>query len=85
MPAGIDDAWRKAVTGLESVLTSHDIARSRIALRDLIGEVQVIATPEEIRFETKKGAVVGAFVRAAGGQQLIVVAGAGFEPATFGL
>ena len=85
MPAGIDDAWRKAVTGLESVLAAYDITRSRTALRDLIGEVQVIATPEEIRFETKKGAVEGAFVRAAGGQQISVVAGAGFEPATFGL
>ena len=80
MPAGIDDAWRKTVTGLESVLTAHDIARSRTALRDLIGEVQVIATPEEIRFETKKGAVEGAFVRAVRGQQISVVAGACFFP-----
>jgi len=79
MPAGIDDAWRKAVTGLESVLAAYDITRSRTALRDLIGEVQVIATPEEIRFETKKGAVEGAFVRAVGGQQMSAVAGARFN------
>jgi hypothetical protein len=45
-------------------------------LHNLIGDIQVVATPEEIRFETKKGAVEGAFVRAAGLQQISVVAGA---------
>jgi len=48
-------------------------------LHNLIGDIQVVATPEEIRFETKKGAVEGAFVRAAGLQQISVVAGAGFR------
>ena len=48
MPAGIDDAWRKAVTGLESVLAAHDITRSRTALRDLIAEVQVIADRKSV-------------------------------------
>jgi hypothetical protein len=33
---------------------------------DLIGEIRVVTTPEEIRFETQKGAVEGAFLRAAG-------------------
>ena len=67
------------------VLTDRDNARARTVLRDLMGEIQVVTTPTEIRFETKKGAVEGAFLRAAGGQQTNLVAGAGFEPATFGL
>ena len=37
-----------------------------------------VATAEEIRFETKKGALEGAFVRAAGSQQSMV-AGACFD------
>jgi len=76
LPAGIEATWRKAVANLETVLTSHDPSRGRAALMDLIGEIRVVTTPEEIRFETKKGAVEGAFVRAAGSQQIRVVAGA---------
>lgn len=79
LPAGIEDAWRAAVANLEVVVATHDVARARTVLRDLIGEIQVNATPEEIRFETKKGALEGALVRAAGSQQLSVVAGAGFR------
>jgi hypothetical protein len=71
---------RKAVGDLETVLATHDVARARTALRDLIGEIQVVTTPQEIRFETKKGAVEGAFVRAASSQQISVVAGARFFP-----
>jgi hypothetical protein len=52
---------------------------------DQLGEIRVVTTPEEIRFETNEGALEGAFVRAAGSQQFSMVAGAGFEPATFGL
>ena len=85
LPAGIEGAWRKAVANLETVLTTHDPSRGRAALMDLIGEIRVVSTPEEIRFETQKGALEGAFFRATGSQQTFVVAGAGFEPATFGL
>jgi site-specific DNA recombinase len=85
LPTGIEDRWRAKVANLETVLMAHDPARSRTVLHSLIGDVQVITTAQEIRFETKKGAVEGAFVRAAGSQQISVVAGAGFEPATFGL
>jgi len=48
-------------------------------LREIIGEIQVVTTPSEIRLETQKGAVEGAFLRAAGSQQINLVAGAGFE------
>jgi hypothetical protein len=72
----VESAWRKAVARLETVLSTHDVARARTTLRDLIGEIQVKATAEEIRFETKEGALEGAFVRAAGSQQINLVAGA---------
>ena len=85
LPLRLEARWRAMVSNLESVLKPPDIPRARTALRDLIGEIRVVATPEEIRFETKKGAIEGAFLRAAGGQQINLVAGAGFEPATFGL
>ena len=49
-----------------------------MVLRNLIGDIQNVTTPEEIRFETKKGALEGAFVRAAGSQQVSMVAGARF-------
>jgi len=42
-------------------------------------DIQVVATDKEIRFETKKGALEGAFGRAAGSQQLSVVAGARYR------
>jgi len=76
LPAGIEERWRAAVAILETVLMDHDAARSRTALHNLIGDIQVVATPEEICFESKKGALEGAFVRAAGSQQISVVAGA---------
>jgi hypothetical protein len=56
-----------------------------MVLRDVIGDFQVNVTAMEVRFATKKGALEGAFVLAADSQQENLVAGAGFEPATFGL
>jgi hypothetical protein len=85
LPAGIEGDGRNAVANLETVLTTHDASRGRATLMDQLGEIRVVTTPEEIRFETNEGALEGAFVRAAGSQQLSMVAGAGFEPATFGL
>jgi hypothetical protein len=79
MPAGIEVRWRGAVANLEIVLMAHDPAQSRTLLHNLIGNIQVVTTAEEIRFETKKGAMEGAFVRAAGGQQISLVAGARYR------
>jgi hypothetical protein len=45
--------------------------------RDVLAEIQVVTTPQEDRVETQKAAIEGAFLRAAGGQQTLVVA----EPA----
>ena len=80
LPSGIEALWRADVANLETVLTAHDPARSRMVLRNLIGDIQVVTTPEKIRFETKKGALEGAFVRAAGSQQVSMVAGARYNP-----
>ena len=33
---------------------AHDPARSQTVLHNLIGDVQVVTTPEKIRWETKK-------------------------------
>jgi len=46
---------------------------------NVIEEIRVVTTPEEIHFETQKGALEGAFLRAAGSQQTFVVAGACFD------
>jgi hypothetical protein len=55
----------------------------------MIGPIRVRTTATEILLETQEGHAEVAFLRAAGleqtGQQISVVAGAGFEPATFGL
>ena len=69
---------RKEVTTLGSALATYYAARSRTALRDLIGEFMFVSTADEVRIERKKDTLEGAFVRAAGGQQISVVAGARF-------
>jgi hypothetical protein len=71
------DLWREKVSKLEVTLAAGDIARARTELvHALGGEIQVVTTAKEIRLETKKGALEGAFLRAAGGQQINLVAGA---------
>ena len=59
------DRWRTAVLNLESTLGSGDVARARSVLHDILGDVVVVADAEEIRLETKKGAIEGAFLRTA--------------------
>ena len=44
--------------------------------RVVLAEIQVVTTPQGDRVETQKGAIEGAFLRAASGQQTFVVAGA---------
>ena len=54
MPTGIEDRWRAAVASLGTALMARDPARSRLVLRNLIGEVQAVTTPDEIRLKRKK-------------------------------
>jgi hypothetical protein len=48
-------------------------------------EIRIEADAEEIRFLSEQGRMEAALLRAVGGTANNVVAGAGFEPATFGL
>ena len=85
MVPGVVDRFLAAIDDLPDLLQRTDPDRSREELRRLIGPIEVEADEQEIRFRTKKGAVEGALSRMAGGPSVFVVAGAGFEPATFGL
>ena len=71
---------RSWVTPTGTVIAAFAVPGERIA-----DDAQVVNSREEIRLETQKGAIEGALLRAAGTQQIDMVAGAGFEPATFGL
>ena len=84
MPA-IVDRYLAAVDRLPETLARGDVDRSREALRGLIGTIEVEVDAREIRFRAASGAVEAALQRLAGTSQISLVAGAGFEPATFGL
>ncbi len=81
------DRCRRLVEQLESA--PLDVERARYAIENLLGGPIIVETTEtQIRFANEKGRIEAAFLRAAGlseSQQKDVVAGAGFEPATFGL
>jgi site-specific DNA recombinase len=81
----LEEHYVAKVKGLEATLASGDIAKARTELLDVIGEIDVMATAEEVKFMSRKGAAEYAIARVAGLQQINLVAGAGFEPATFGL
>jgi len=59
-------------------LADSDLARARTEPHGILGDVLVTIDADEFRLETKKGAVEGALLRSAVGQQVNVVAGAGF-------
>jgi site-specific DNA recombinase len=82
---GIVDRYRAAIANLPEVLARTDVDRARHELRRLVGTVRIEADANEIRFTSEQGALENALFRLAGGQQLSVVAGVGFEPTTFGL
>ena len=68
------ERWREAVDALAQ--RARDIPRARAAIRDLLGEKIVV--------RNEKGDLV-AEIACSSDAQITVVAGAGFEPATFGL
>ncbi len=61
-----------------------DPRRAQMEMREHVGPIRVTATPMEIRLEAQRGHFEQTLLRAAGCQTKLV-AGAGFEPATFGL
>ncbi len=72
----IFDQYRELVGDLAESLASVNIDRARAEIRKLVGDIQVIATPDEIRLESREGAVEAALLRAAGERQVSIVAGA---------
>ena len=74
----IVDQYRELVDDLAESLASVNIDRARAEIRKLVGDIQVNATPDEIRLEASEGAVEAALLRAAGERQVFMVAGAGF-------
>lgn len=72
----IVDQYRELVDDLAGSLASVNIDRARAEIRKLVGDIQVNATPDEIRLESREGAVEAALLRAAGERQVFMVAGA---------
>ncbi|MBL8445662.1 MAG: recombinase family protein [Zoogloeaceae bacterium] len=69
------EIYRDLVASLESI---DDVASAREALRQIIGDVRLIPENGALTAEMQSAGLAGAL-------QITVVAGAGFEPATFGL
>ena len=77
------DDYCRLVENLADSLESVDVSKARAELRSLLGDIRVKVDDEEARFMV--AGIETALARASGGPQINVVAGAGFEPATFGL
>ena len=79
------DKFRSLVADLGR-LAQHDVVRARTEIRRLVGDVTMRPDGDVLVAEINKAHVAGALLSAAGArQQMDMVAGAGFEPATFGL
>jgi DNA invertase Pin-like site-specific DNA recombinase len=85
---GIADAYRAMVNELETVLSpaglergtvsDNDIARARAQLKGYLGDIVVMETESEIRFQTETSAEEMALRMAGSGSQVFMVAGARF-------
>ncbi len=82
----IADEYRGLVARLADTIHETDPARGRAVIRELVGEGRVQVDEQEIRLISRETGIEEALARAAGAPlQIKLVAGAGFEPATFGL
>src|SRR5262249_13580156 len=79
------ERYRGLVDRLESSLAETDLDMARAELRTLFGSVRVVSDEREVRFEADLRGTQATLLRAVGASANNVVAGAGFEPATFGL
>ena len=70
------DEYRKLVDDLAQSLSGIVVNRARAELKKLHGKIKFESTPEEIRFWTEDGAIETTLLRAAGQNQLMLVAGA---------
>ena len=67
-------------------LARRDVVKARTEVRKLVGEIMLQPENGVLIAEIKRAHVAGALITAAGGrQQMVMVAGVGFEPTTFGL
>jgi site-specific DNA recombinase len=82
-PGRLTARFKKAVDKLDGYL-ARDPHRARAALREICGEIPVFPH-ESGKYLVAKLGLSEMFLRAAIGSEKFVVAGAGFEPATFGL
>ena len=69
------EAHQELVSRLEQV---EDVSAAREAIRAIVGEIRLVPEGDELVAELTSAGLAGAC-------QLTLVAGAGFEPATFGL
>jgi site-specific DNA recombinase len=83
LPAQLMRRYRKLVADLENIL-GKEPARARAALRQICGEIKVLPHQSGEYLVAQVG-LSQALLKAAVGFEKFVVAGAGFEPATFGL
>ena len=83
----IANRYRRLARDLARSLHRTDVDRARIEIGRLLGPVRVEPTDTEIRLYNEQGRLEAALLRAVGSDTTasFVVAGAGFEPATFGL
>ena len=77
--AGSVQRYRKKLADLESALP-NDVDRARELIRSMIGPSEMVAREGQVWVEMETGRAALAV-----GLSLVSVAGAGFEPATFGL
>ena len=79
------ERYRALVARLETSLLETDVETARAELRTLFGSIRVVSDEREVRFEADLRQTQAALLQAVGASANNVVAGAGFEPATFGL
>ena len=80
--ADVVPRYKRLVMDLQGAL-ARDTTRARAMLQEIFGEIRLVETGEELYAEFE--APLERLMLAAGGALLGRVAGAGFEPATFGL
>jgi hypothetical protein len=84
MTAPVGERYKRLVSILDEAL-GRDVHKARSALRQIVGnEIRVLPHKSGTHLVAKIGLDYEALM-ASGGSEIFVVAGAGFEPATFGL
>jgi site-specific DNA recombinase len=83
--AQVMERYRARVAALERSFPDCDIGQARADLKNLFGSIRIVSDAREVRFEADLRETHMALLKGLGASANNVVAGAGFEPATFGL